>query len=84
MVQLNDHVNDADDVVPEFSEEIKPKVEHVRAEEKHIDFEGKEFKEIYDEWANLTAWSKVWYLSNNELLIESINHCKSNNNNNLS
>jgi|TARA_B110001450_G_C17544018_1_gene449838 hypothetical protein len=24
MVQLNDHVNDADDVVPEFSEEIKP------------------------------------------------------------
>jgi hypothetical protein len=49
MVQLNDHVNDADDVVPEFSEEIKPKVEHVRAEEKHIDFEGKEFKEIYDE-----------------------------------
>jgi hypothetical protein len=56
----------------------------VRAEEKHIDFEGKEFKEIYDEWANLTAWSKVWYLSNNELLIESINHCKSNNNNNLS
>jgi hypothetical protein len=24
MVQLNDHVNDADDVVPEFSEEVKP------------------------------------------------------------
>jgi hypothetical protein len=22
----------------------------VRAEEKHFDFEGKEFKEIYDEW----------------------------------
>lgn len=25
MVQLSDHENDADDVVPEFSEEIKPK-----------------------------------------------------------
>jgi hypothetical protein len=24
MLQTNDHVNDADDVVPEFSEEIKP------------------------------------------------------------
>lgn len=49
MVQLNDHYNDADDVVPEFSEEVKPFVEHARAEEKHYDFEGKEYKEIYDE-----------------------------------
>jgi len=48
-VQAKDHINDADDLVPEFSEEIKPQVEHVRAEEKHYDFEGKEFKEIYDE-----------------------------------
>lgn len=58
MVQLNDHVNDADDVVPEFSEEIKPMMEHVRAEEKHFDFQGKEFKEIYDEWRGpwVTAW----------------------------
>ena len=49
MVQLSDHVNDQDDLVPEFSEEIKPFVEHARAEEKKYDFEGKEYKEIFDE-----------------------------------
>jgi hypothetical protein len=38
----------------------------MRAEEKHIDFEGKEFKEVYDEWVR-TQYSKLWYLSNNEL-----------------
>jgi hypothetical protein len=49
MVQLSDHTNDQDDIVAEFSEEIKPQVEHVRAEEKKYDFEGKEYKETYDE-----------------------------------
>jgi hypothetical protein len=49
MVQLEDHINDEDDMVPEFSEEIVANKQHMRAEEKHIDFEGKEFKEVYDE-----------------------------------
>jgi hypothetical protein len=49
MVQLSDHVNDQDDLVAEFSDEIKPQVNHALAEEKKYDFEGKEFKEIYDE-----------------------------------
>jgi hypothetical protein len=49
MVQLSDHVNDQDDVVAEFSEEIHAPVEHERAEEKHYDFMGKEIQEIYDE-----------------------------------
>lgn len=49
MVQLSDHTLDQDDLVPEFSEEIKQQAPHVVAEEKHFDFEGKEFKETYDE-----------------------------------
>jgi len=49
MVQLHDHTNDQDDLVQEFSEEPKTPKEHVRAEEKHYDFEGKEFAETYDE-----------------------------------
>lgn len=66
MVQLSskihDHENDQDDLVPEFSAEIQPAQDHVRAEEKHFDFEGKEFKETYDEWSHSSI--NIWYLRN--------------------
>jgi len=64
MVQLEDHVNDADDLVPEFSAEIVAQKEHVKVEEKHYGFDGQEIKEVYDEWKISRQWSKIWYLSN--------------------
>ena len=48
-LQLGDHTNDQDDLVPEFSEEIKPEGEQQMVEQKHFDFAGQEIKEIYDE-----------------------------------
>jgi hypothetical protein len=48
-VQLSDHENDQDDVVPEFSSDINEKHEQVIAEVKHFDFAGQEINEIYDE-----------------------------------
>lgn len=39
-LQLSDHVNDQDDVVPEFSEEFKDHQEESIAEVKHFDFAG--------------------------------------------
>lgn len=48
-IQLADHTDDQDDIVPEFSEEIKPAEEEKLVEQKHFDFQGQEIKEIYDE-----------------------------------
>jgi hypothetical protein len=48
-VQLGDHTNDNDDVVPEFSEEVKEHSEQALPEEKHFAFDGAEIKETYDE-----------------------------------
>jgi hypothetical protein len=48
-LQIGDHTNDADDIVPEFSEEVKPEPEQQMAEAKHFDFAGQEISEIYDE-----------------------------------
>jgi hypothetical protein len=48
-VQLADHTNDQDDVVPEFSEEIRDQQPQQIAEAKHFDFAGEEIKETYDE-----------------------------------
>mmetsp|Transcript_21652 Transcript_21652/g.33324 ORF Transcript_21652/g.33324 Transcript_21652/m.33324 type:complete len:97 (+) Transcript_21652:858-1148(+) len=49
LVQLADHDNDSDDVVPEFSEEVKIKVEKKEAKKSKVDFAGSEFEEFYDE-----------------------------------
>ena len=48
-LQLSDHTNDNDDVVPEFSEEVKEPQEQAVPEEKHYAFDGAEIKETYDE-----------------------------------
>ena len=48
-VQLADHDDDQDDIVQEFSEEVKPAQEQSMVEEKHFDFNGEEIKETYDE-----------------------------------
>ena len=50
-VQLRDHENDSDDVVPEFSEPVdlqQVSVEHKVA--KPVDFAGSPYEEMYDEW----------------------------------
>ena len=48
-IQLGDHSNDQDDIVPEFSEEVKPEQEQEMVQEKHFDFAGQEIQETYDE-----------------------------------
>jgi hypothetical protein len=48
-VQLGDHEDDQDDIVPEFSYDVKPAEEQRMVEQKHVDFQGDEFKETYDE-----------------------------------
>lgn len=58
-VQLQDHVLDQDDIVPEFSEEVKPAEQQQMVEEKHFDFAGTEFKQEYDEWSPI--WSSQWW-----------------------
>jgi len=48
-IQLGDHDLDQDDIVPEFSEEVKPQEEQALVEPKHFDYAGDEFKPVYDE-----------------------------------
>lgn len=53
LVQTEDHVGDSDDIVPEFSEEVKVEEKPQEpVEEKKTDFAGQQFKEVYDEWAS--------------------------------
>ena len=48
-VQLADHDDDQDDIVPELSYDVKPAEEEKLVEQKHFDFDGAEFKETYDD-----------------------------------
>lgn len=62
LVQTEDHVSDSDDIVPEFSEEVKQGEKSVELVEEHkTDFAGQQFKEVYDEWASSAPW-KRWAL----------------------
>lgn len=62
-VQLSDHDEDQDDIVPEFSEDVKPAQEQQMVEQKHYDFQGQEIKEVYDEWSPIWSplkWSPIF------------------------
>ena len=48
-VQLSDHDNDSDDLVPEYSEAVKIEPKKEEKLKKKIDFNGAEFEEFYDE-----------------------------------
>jgi len=53
LVQLADHENDEDDIVPELNEAVKAPMKLVQTgEEQKNDFAGDKYKEVYDEWSN--------------------------------
>mmetsp|Transcript_38177 Transcript_38177/g.58230 ORF Transcript_38177/g.58230 Transcript_38177/m.58230 type:complete len:156 (+) Transcript_38177:1214-1681(+) len=49
LVQLGDHTNDSDDVVPELSQDDKPAPKKEEKKPINIDFNGQQYEEFYDE-----------------------------------
>jgi len=49
LLQLSDHENDEDDIVPELNEAVKAPMDKVVVELPKSDFAGQKFTEIYDD-----------------------------------
>lgn len=49
LLQLNDHEQDTDDVVPELNENVVIQKHEKKSEPKKVDFAGETYTEIYDD-----------------------------------
>lgn len=60
LVQLSDHENDQDDIVPELSEAVQAASEVIKAKPYKKDFAGEDYEETYDEWAKICNVNDLW------------------------